>query len=680
MLPLLGLAVWLGYDFVRATQAGAEHASERLVHNVASAIDHELEARMGGLRMLASSTLATDVADWPRLYREALAYRDGFGSDVIFVDLEERVRFHTARPLGESTPPLPRPVGRSAVAAAAASGRPAAGDLFFDGPAGHEPMLALAAPGLRDGQLAFMMVSVLPAAQFARRLDEFAVPPGWTLSLIDSRGDEFARSRGARKDASGGESPAPSDAGDKPAPGSVDRVVLPMDTVPWSLVLEVPREDNVGPIVRAALAMALAVLGATLAGALGGDWASGRLARSVRALVEQSPAPLGVEGGITEIDTARAMLDRSQGALRLREAQLRGIVDSASEAILTADAGQTIVMANAAAARTFGTGLAELVGRPLESLIPPRFRERHRQAIAAYGQTGNSARAMGRGGPQLHALRADGTEFPIEAAISQVVVDGQQLFTVILRDISERLRTERALQDSHVQLQRLLAAHDRVQEEERKRVARELHDDLQQTLAAVLMETQLARAGLEGGQGAAAGAALERLNRLAAGAIASTRRIVNDLRPQMLEELGLVAALEQLAQRFAQQTGLACGVQPDHFTSQEGPHGSAVDLCLFRVAQEALNNVAKHAQARHVTIRLAITPGGHRTLTVRDDGRGIEASDQRREGSFGLLGMAERVHAIGGTLRIEGRAGHGTLVRVDVPPEPASLASAAVPA
>ena len=691
MLPLIALAIGLAVDFVRSSQATSQRAADRLARNVAAAIDHELEVRMGGLQMLAASALADDAAAWPLLYREAQGYRASFGSHVLFADLEGRIRFHTARPYGAALPALPRPEGRSAVAMAGERGRPAAGDLLdgsfagaFPDPFTAEPMVALAAPGRRNGRTTFTVLSVLPARRFAERLQNFTVPAGWALELRDSRGQAIARA--GATDAG---------AGTAADTGAFDRVELPLAAAPWSLALLVPRADSVAPLVSASLAMVLTVLGATLAGAFGGRWASRRLARSVQALTNAGTpgaADAGSAagaGGIVEIDAAGEQLRQSQASLRLREAQMRAIFESASEAILTADEAQHIVMANQAAARMFGTDAAALVGRPLEELVPARRRPGQRPATAAFGEAGRSARAAGSGvggvhsrsgtgdgDPVLQALHADGTAFPVEMAISHVVVDGRHLYTAILRDQGERLAAERALQQMNARLQGLLAAHDRVQEDERRRIARELHDDLQQTLAAMLMEADLAGTAI-GADAASAHEALARLHTLATGAIHSTRRIVNDLRPQMLEELGLVAALAQLARRFGEQTGLECTMEPDHFTSEIGPHGTAVDLCLFRVAQEALNNVAKHAGARHVAIQLAITPEGGRTLTVADDGRGIAPEDHGRGGSFGLLGMTERVHAIGGTLLITGRAGEGTIVTVDVAPMPAPHSSIA---
>lgn len=153
-------------------------------------------------------------------------------------------------------------------------------------------------------------------------------------------------------------------------------------------------------------------------------------------------------------DAARA---RAGTALGESRARLGGIVHSAMDAVITVDAGQRIVLFNLAAERMFGCSQAEALGSPIERFIPPRFRQAHARHIANFARTGETSRAMGRLGA-LSALRSGGEEFPIEASISQLEVGGQQLFTVILRDVTERLRAERTLRESEERL-RLFIEH-----------------------------------------------------------------------------------------------------------------------------------------------------------------------------------------------------------------------------
>jgi two-component system sensor kinase len=172
------------------------------------------------------------------------------------------------------------------------------------------------------------------------------------------------------------------------------------------------------------------------------------------------------------------------------EARLDAIVHSAMDGIITIDAGQRIVLFNAAAERMFGCAAADAIGGPLDRFLPERFRAAHRQHIERFIRTGETSRRMGLQ-QALAGLRADGREFPLEASISQATVGGQRLMTVILRDISERVRAEQQLRGAHEELRQLSIAMPQVREAERTRIARELHDELGQALTALKMDVDL---------------------------------------------------------------------------------------------------------------------------------------------------------------------------------------------
>lgn len=136
----------------------------------------------------------------------------------------------------------------------------------------------------------------------------------------------------------------------------------------------------------------------------------------------------------------------------------------------------------------------------------------------------------------------------------------------------------------------------------------------------------------------------------------------------MLEDLGLVPALEALADQFGSRNGIDCFVSEQGASSQAAPISMAVATCLYRVTQEALSNAAKHAQARQVQIRLERAADGRICLRISDDGRGMSTSAPRKASSFGLLGMQERVRSLEATLLIESRPHAGTTIEVNVPP------------
>jgi len=222
------------------------------------------------------------------------------------------------------------------------------------------------------------------------------------------------------------------------------------------------------------------------------------------------------------------------------------------------------------------------------------------------------------------------------------------------------------LSASHADLQRLIAAQQNVEENERKRIARELHDELQQVLAAIKMDVAaIEREMAIDPRGVAP--LVARIDELATSAITSSRRIVNDLRPLLLEELGLVPALQALCAQFARRNGIAASVVVSGRNMPDDAVPGPIAICLYRVAQESLNNVVKHADATRVQLDLIGLDDGGVQMRVADDGRGIGADDRRKPQSFGLRGMRERVRALGGRLRVERRAEGGTAVDVEIP-------------
>jgi len=647
VLPLLALAGVLAAGHLNDVQEEDRADARALARNLAATVDQSLRARIAGLQTLAMSPLADDPARWAELHREAQGFYAGFGSHVALVDADLRLRLHTMLAWGAALPALPHPYVQEAVRAALGSGSPAVSDPHL-GAVAKGSMVAIVVPGPRQGHGEFAVLSQLPTNQVAYLLDNLALPPGWRVTLTDSRGALIVHR------------------GDAPPAASADawRFTAPTSAAPWSVQVEISQAARLRRLQPLAVNLALALLGVTAVAVLGGLLAGRRLGRSVRSLVEPAAGPGAPD--IAEVSQARRLLEQSANELQVREAQLRGIFESASEAIVTADEAHRIVIANPAAARTFGLPLERLVGSPLESLMPERYRDRHRHDVEAFGQAESPSRAMGRR-TDVIGLRADGSEFPIEAAISHLHIDGRRLYTVILRDVSERRRAEAALLASKIELQRLIAAQQNVEENERKRIARELHDELQQVLAAIKMDVTAIEDEMAIDPRRVA-PLVARIDELASSAITSSRRIVNDLRPLLLEELGLVAALQALAAQFERRSGIATTVETPGRALADDAVPAPIAICLYRVAQEALNNVVKHAGATRVHVSLFGGDDGGLVLRVADDGRGIDADEQRKPQSFGLLGMGERVRALGGRLRVDKGAEGGTLVEIEVHP------------
>jgi PAS domain S-box-containing protein len=356
--------------------------------------------------------------------------------------------------------------------------------------------------------------------------------------------------------------------------------------------------------------------------------------------------------------TTRGM---AQESLQLSESRLRGILDSAMDAIITIDESEHIMLFNAAAEAIFGCPQKEALGAPLAWFIPQRFRATHSDHVRLFAAAGTASRRMGSQ-RIVTGLRRNGEEFPIEASISQVAGAGGKFFTVILRDVTERVRAEQALRHSKDELRELAAMASSAREQEKSRVARELHDELAQSLTALKMDLSWALERL-GPEQTPVRAKLEEMGALLDSAAVATRRIAADLRPLMLDDLGLIPAAEWLVQNFTQRTGIHCefATDPPHLELRD-PHATA----FFRILQESLANIGKHAHASLVEVSIQAHDGDI-SLKVRDNGRGFLASDPRKPNSFGLAGLRERAYLLDGDIRIESAPGRGTTVEVHVP-------------
>jgi PAS domain S-box-containing protein len=352
----------------------------------------------------------------------------------------------------------------------------------------------------------------------------------------------------------------------------------------------------------------------------------------------------------------------SDRALHDVEARVGGILDSAMDGIVTVDEQQRVVQYNGAAEKMFRWPRAAVIGQPLDMLLPERFRPGHRKDIEQFGRTGVTSRRMGLQ-TVVTGLRANSEEFPIEASISQVTAeDGAKFYTVILRDVTERVRAEQALERSKEELRELAALSQSLREREKSQVARELHDELAQALTALKMDVSWIAERLPEGDKPISTKVSAVLAMLDA-TVAATRRIAADLRPLMLDDLGLVPAVEWLVQNFIERTGVACelAIDSENFDLDE-PYASAV----FRIVQESLTNIARHARATQVEV--AFERAGRRIgIRVRDNGRGFLAGDRRKPKTFGLMGLRERASLLGGEARIESEPGRGTAVEVTIP-------------
>jgi len=351
----------------------------------------------------------------------------------------------------------------------------------------------------------------------------------------------------------------------------------------------------------------------------------------------------------------------TQAALLDVEARVTGIVESAMDAIITVDEQQRIVMFNTAAESMFGCPREQAMGISLDWFIPDRYRAAHAGHVRRFSETGVSSRRMGAA-RIIMGLRRNGQEFPLDASISQISEHGARFYTVILRDVTERVSTEAALRRSREELCEMASVSHLVREQEKSRIARELHDELGQAMTALKMDVNWVSEQLPEGTDLVR-RKLDRMLILLDSTVTATRRISAELRPLILDDLGVIAAVEWLGENFTQRSGIACDLAvSDPDLTWEDPLSTAI----FRIVQESLTNIARHAKATHTRISIAQT-NTDVLISVVDDGVGFSQKDDRKPSSFGLLGLRERANLLGGEVEIVSAPGKGTRIEVRLP-------------
>jgi PAS domain S-box-containing protein len=364
----------------------------------------------------------------------------------------------------------------------------------------------------------------------------------------------------------------------------------------------------------------------------------------------------------TALEAANGALAAEVDRRKVAEERYRTLLESAPDGIVISDAGGRITFVNAQTEALFGMPRTELIGQHVEILMPERLRRSHVGHRTAFlGEP--RLRPMGAG-LALHGRRRDGSEFPVEISLSPLHTEAGTLVTAAIRDITDRRRTEDTVREYAVRLERLSRQLLSTQEVERRTIACELHDEIGQSLTALKLGLGTCRERM-------ASPMLDESVTLVERVLQQVRELSLGLRPSLLDDLGLAAALRWFVDRQARRAGWTGHVDAhglDHRFSAE------IEIACFRIVQEAVTNVVRHAEARHVEVSARETDGGI-AIAVRDDGRGMDICSTRNGGatigtSMGILGMEERVALLGGRFEIFSEVGKGTEVRAFIPERP----------
>ncbi len=372
---------------------------------------------------------------------------------------------------------------------------------------------------------------------------------------------------------------------------------------------------------------------------------------------------------ITLLTRLAGDLGRGLSALRTR-ALLQAVLDNAPAVISVRRLDGRLTLVNRAAARIQGMTPAQLTGRNLLELLDDHGRAQLQAAQARVMATGEPTTYLLRGTSRVGPFALDVSLFPLVGPDGQIDSVG-----AISVDVLARERVEERLRRSGELMRDLVSRLDTVREDEKARIARDLHDEMGQLLTALKVDLAAVERRLESWPGPEAGAVLERVvgaSELASQAVQAVQRIATELRPAALDRLGLDAALRQEARAFQGRTGISClvhgAVSPADLTGEQA-------TALYRIAQEALTNVARHAGAGRVEVSVE-AGAAEIVLQVEDDGRGC---GEAQEG-LGQTGMRERAVRLGGTLTLSpGQAG-GTCVTARMPRPRPRQAAAAPPA
>jgi PAS domain S-box-containing protein len=352
--------------------------------------------------------------------------------------------------------------------------------------------------------------------------------------------------------------------------------------------------------------------------------------------------------------------DPASGAAMITFHQLRDFVWLTPYPCITVNGKGHIVVSNQLAERMFGYSPEEITGMPIESLLPASFKDHHIQHRNKYMANPETRPVDDQ--LDLVALCRDGQLVPVEIGLSPLVINENPFVVAIIRDISKRKQEEEKSRLSQQQLHELSTYLLSMREKERADISRTIHDDLGQMLTGLKMDIFWLQKRLEPDQKQLI-EKTESMTQLIDTGIQSVRQIATELRPGLLDHIGLEAAVEWQLQEFQKRTEIGCTMIS---TLNEDTLDDAITTTAFRILQEALTNVSRHAQASLVEVTLKKT-AAELLMHVHDNGRGIRENELNDPRAIGLLGMRERARILDGKVEIRGNLDKGTSLFLQLP-------------
>jgi PAS domain S-box-containing protein len=650
------IAGWLTVRSVAEERMRLEQSAAKKAREISSALDREILATRSVLTALVASHYLQDgnLADF---YEQARRVAADLGFAIVLRDTSANVQvFNTRFPLGSDLLSGASPAAVAMEQEALRNGQAVVSNVFH-GKFSNQYVVVVALPVNRETMPSLMLGVAMPAVHFAKFLQNAQLDDQWNATIVGR--DRIIIARSSDSDHYVGTAvtvPSDHEMDEDSVKFGTSRGGIPFHwfshrskITGWRLAVGIP--DHVLES-SSKVAVASFVIGSALLLAVG-FLVAHRLGGSVSKT-------------IGELEAA-AISERKRG-----DEQFRTLFESVPNGIVAVDFDGRIALVNARVEEMFGYAREELIGQPIEVLVPERQRERHVDLRWAFSRAA-CARPMGAA-RDLTGRRKDGSEFPVEIGLNPISTVAGRMVMATVVDVTARRRASERLSVAIAERDDLRRRFMQAQEEERLRLAHELHDQTGQSLTAVMLELK----GIEGVVNEHGRDRLRLLRKQLDQMGKSLHRVAWELRPASLDELGLASVLGNYVSQWSEQFGIDadfhCGDARLDALSDE------VRTTIYRVVQESLTNVAKHAVGATAVSVVVDRADGTLQVTIEDDGCGFNpkapalAGGKNRKG-LGIAGMRERLSLIGGQFEIESSTGIGTTIFVRIPLERQSEAA-----
>jgi PAS domain S-box-containing protein len=339
---------------------------------------------------------------------------------------------------------------------------------------------------------------------------------------------------------------------------------------------------------------------------------------------------------------------------------LSNLVHSTTEGLVVLDVRCKIVLISHTAERMFGYPAHDLLNKSVDILLPPHLGAEQRRRMARLASIPVNGRKLK---VALKGLHVSGEEFAVNASASRTTMQGEPFLIVVLQEDKALTGFDTKKRPiRRADLRKLAVSSQQTNEVEKRRFSKKLYDDIGQRLSVLKLDLDWLENSLPETD-ACVPARVAQMQGMLDKVITMTKTMASTLRPPLLDDFGLIPAVEWMTDNFQKRTGVACQLILGGVQSKLG---DPIESAVFRVIQEALLNIERHAEASQVELIL-LRNGSKLDLTVRDNGKGIAAGSESKPGCYGLMTMRERIFILGGTITVGNINPHGVEISVSIP-------------